>query len=81
MKVSPRVTPSSLCLLCALGVLPPSGVGSIYTPSDPGQILIRGQSPAVHSTLPWGSGALGQASPWTTTASAFVPRTAQGQLL
>ncbi len=75
MKVSPRVTPSSLCLLCALVASPPSGAGSIYTPSDPGSILIRGQSPTVHQTLPWGPGDLGQTSPWTTAA---VPGTAQG---
>ncbi|MCA9069958.1 MAG: hypothetical protein KDA84_13595 [Planctomycetaceae bacterium] len=69
------MTTSSLCLLCALGFLPPTGTGSVYIPTNPDQILIRGQSPVVHSTAPWGSAPLGQASPWATTVS--VPRTAQ----
>lgn len=69
------MTTSSLCLLCALGFLPPTNTGSVYVPLNPDQLLIRGQSPIVHSTSPWGSAPLGQASPWAAPVS--VPRMAQ----
>lgn len=63
------MTTSSLCLLCALAAGPPVGVGSVYVPLDPDQVLVRAQSPEVHSTLPWGGSALGEASPWVSPAA------------
>ena len=36
---------------------------------DPDQVLIRGQSPHVYSTLTWGGDSLGQTSPWVSPAA------------
>lgn len=63
------MTTSSLCLLCALAAGPPVGVGPVYVPLDPDQVLIRAQSPQVHSTRPWGGSPLGAASPWVSPAA------------
>jgi hypothetical protein len=57
--------------LCALAAGPPAAAGSLYVPLDPDQVLIRGQSPQAHSTLPYGSRELSQTSPWAS------PRLAQ----
>jgi hypothetical protein len=76
-EVSPRVTTSSLCLLCALAAGPPADVGSLYTPLDPDHVMIRGQSPQVYSTRPGEVPILGQTSPWATEVSSSAPRLAQ----